>query len=165
MPDEVIDALVARSETSLAGSYDEMLQADDAFHASLPEHCDNRQMKDILLQLHDQNKIQITVHGRACAGLVSAERIQEARCFLRAHIEILDAMKRRKPQCVNDTTQSVYNVDPARAFVGEALKNSMYFVDPGRGPVPAHCGFSVLHSDEDLNIALDRMDHIFAKIK
>jgi len=63
------------------------------------------------------------------------------------------------------TAQSVYNLAQARAFVAEALKEGMYFVDPGRGPVPPHCGFSIQHSDEDLYEALEKMDRIFAKIK
>ena len=105
MPDEVIEALISRSEASRGSSYQEMLQADDAFHQSLLEHCDNRQMKDILLRLHDQNKIQISMHDRICAGMVSAERIQEVQTSLCEHIQILEAMKRRDAQAVTETTQ------------------------------------------------------------
>ena len=63
------------------------------------------------------------------------------------------------------TTQQSYNVPMARAFVKKALENGMYFVDPGNGPVPPHCGFSTQHSDEDISEALNRMDKIFAQIK
>jgi glutamate-1-semialdehyde 2,1-aminomutase len=58
-----------------------------------------------------------------------------------------------------------YNVPQAREFVKKALDNHLYFVDPGNGPVPPHCGFSTQHTTEDLNMALEKMDKIFAEIK
>ena len=61
--------------------------------------------------------------------------------------------------------KQAYDLKRARMFVKEALDSGMYFVDPGNGPQPPHCGFSIQHTDSDLNDALDRMDRIFAKIK
>lgn len=58
-----------------------------------------------------------------------------------------------------------YNVPQAREFVKKALENHLYFVDPGKGPVPPHNGFSVQHTMEDLNMALEKMNKIFAEIK
>lgn len=58
-----------------------------------------------------------------------------------------------------------YNVPQARKFVKKALENHLYFVDPGNGPVPPHNGFSVRHTMENLNMALDKMDKIFAEIR
>lgn len=57
-----------------------------------------------------------------------------------------------------------YDVEKNRRFVTKALEHSMYFVDPGRGPAPSHCGFSVQHTQEDLAEALDRMDQIFSTL-
>lgn len=58
-----------------------------------------------------------------------------------------------------------YDLERARRFVRLALENGMYFVDPGRGPAPCHCGFGIQHSAEDLDLALERMDGIFAQIR
>ncbi|SFP61959.1 glutamate-1-semialdehyde 2,1-aminomutase [Oscillibacter sp. PC13] len=63
------------------------------------------------------------------------------------------------------SAKKAYNLQQARAFVREALDAGMYFVDPGKGPQPPHCGFGIQHSDADLNSALERIDTIFAKIK
>lgn len=58
-----------------------------------------------------------------------------------------------------------YDVSMNRRFVTKALEKGMYFVDPGRGPAPSHCGFSVQHSMEDIAQALEKMDQIFAELK
>ena len=58
-----------------------------------------------------------------------------------------------------------YDVSMNRKFVTKALEKGMYFVDPGCGPAPSHCGFSVQHSMEDIAEALEKIDQIFAKIK
>ena len=63
------------------------------------------------------------------------------------------------------TASSHFDAPMARAFVKEALDNGMYFINPGNGPMPPHCGFSVQHTKEDINLTLEKIDRIFAKIK
>ena len=58
-----------------------------------------------------------------------------------------------------------YDVEKNRRFVGMALEEGLYFVDPGRGPAPSHCGFGIQHTEEDLALALEKMDGIFARLK
>lgn len=60
---------------------------------------------------------------------------------------------------------AAYDVEMNRRFVGLALANGLYFVDPGQGPAPSHCGFSIQHTQEDLALALERMDTVFAQLK
>jgi glutamate-1-semialdehyde 2,1-aminomutase len=57
-----------------------------------------------------------------------------------------------------------YNVAQNRQFVKKAMENGMYFVDPGNGPAPSHCGFSTAHSMTDIDLALDKIDRIFASL-
>lgn len=47
------------------------------------------------------------------------------------------------------------------AFVAKALEEGLYFVDPGKGPAPSHCGFSTQHSEADIALALEKIDKIF----
>ena len=58
-----------------------------------------------------------------------------------------------------------YDVDKNRAFVTKAIERGMYYVSPGRGPAPSHCGFSVQHSKEDLYLALEKIDEIFHELR
>ena len=58
-----------------------------------------------------------------------------------------------------------YDITRHRAFVKKALDKGLYFVDPGKGPAPCHCGFSTQHTMEDIGEALDRMDGIFVEIR
>lgn len=58
-----------------------------------------------------------------------------------------------------------YDLPRHKAFVKRALELGMYFVDPGNGPVPCHCGFSTQHTMEDIAEALEKMDTIFAEIR
>lgn len=58
-----------------------------------------------------------------------------------------------------------YDLARHRAFVKKALESGLYFVDPGRGPVPCHCGFSTQHSMEDIIESLDKIDVIFREIR
>ena len=60
---------------------------------------------------------------------------------------------------------SQYNVSQNREFVTKALERGLYFVDPGRGPAPSHCGFGIQHSKEDLSEALNKIDCIFAEMR
>lgn len=51
-----------------------------------------------------------------------------------------------------------------KKFVTECVKNGLWFHDTA-GPVsPAHYGFTVAHTDADIDDALGRLDSVFAKI-
>ncbi len=63
------------------------------------------------------------------------------------------------------SVKAQYDLARHRAFVKKALDKGLYFVDPGRGPVPSHCGFSTQHTLDDIGEALDKMDGIFKEIK
>ena len=63
------------------------------------------------------------------------------------------------------TASSLYNAEMGCAFVREAIEDGMYFVNPGKGPMPPHCGFSIQHTKEDIDLSLEKMDAIFARIK
>ena len=47
----------------------------------------------------------------------------------------------------------------------KALEMGMYFVDPGNGPAPCHCGFGIQHTEADLALALEKMDQIFRTLR
>ena len=50
-------------------------------------------------------------------------------------------------------------------FITECLPNGLFFQDSA-GPVSApHWGFTTQHTMEDIEIALERIDKIFSKIK
>ena len=50
-------------------------------------------------------------------------------------------------------------------FVRMCIDNGVYMHDYGMGPSPAHRGFGTAHTLDDINIALNRMDDIFAQLK
>ena len=50
-------------------------------------------------------------------------------------------------------------------FVTEALSNGLYFHNYGTSPVPPHNGFGLAHTADDINITLNKIDDIFARIK
>lgn len=62
-------------------------------------------------------------------------------------------------------SQSLFDRKMADAFINEALDNGLYFHSYWPNPYPSHCGFSVQHTLEDIDITLERMDTIFKKIK
>ena len=55
-----------------------------------------------------------------------------------------------------------YNVEVNRKLVKLPLENGIYLSSPGRSP--AHWRFSAQHSAEDIDLALEKMDPIFAKL-
>jgi len=50
-------------------------------------------------------------------------------------------------------------------FVRECIEAGLYMHDYGMGPAPAHRGFGTAHTAKDINIALEKMDTIFARLK
>lgn len=58
-----------------------------------------------------------------------------------------------------------FNREINTKFLKKTLENGLYFHDYGISPVPAHNGFGVQHTLEDMNTALERIDKIFAEIK
>lgn len=71
------------------------------------------------------------------------------------------------PECDYNWRQftAQYDVAKNRAFVTKALEMGMYFVDPGNGPAPCHCGFGIQHTEADLALALEKMDQIFRTLR
>jgi glutamate-1-semialdehyde 2,1-aminomutase len=60
---------------------------------------------------------------------------------------------------------SKFDKEMSKSFLRESLASGFYFHDYGNSPVPAHYGFSTQHTKEDIDITLERFDHIFKKIK
>jgi len=58
-----------------------------------------------------------------------------------------------------------FNSEINKKFLQKSLEYNLYFHDYGTSPVPAHNGFGVSHSIEDINWALERIDKIFMEIK
>jgi glutamate-1-semialdehyde 2,1-aminomutase len=52
-----------------------------------------------------------------------------------------------------------------RKFLAKCLEYGLYFHDYGMSPVPAHNGFGLSHSVEDVNITLERIEKIFQEIR
>lgn len=50
-------------------------------------------------------------------------------------------------------------------FVEGALEEGLHFFCGGAHPFPHHCGFTSMHTEQDLNLALEKIDRVFAKIK
>ena len=63
------------------------------------------------------------------------------------------------------TVKSKFDRDRSNLFIREMLKEGVYFHDYGTSPVPAHNGFGIMHSDEDIAFTLDKIDKVFARIK
>jgi len=61
--------------------------------------------------------------------------------------------------------KQTYNTVLSRKFLGKALENGLYFHDYGTSPVPAHNGFGIQHSIEDISLTLERVDKIFREFK
>ncbi|MGE5581314.1 MAG: aspartate aminotransferase family protein [Bacillota bacterium] len=60
---------------------------------------------------------------------------------------------------------SKFNSGLSKKFLYECLANGLYFHDYGNSPVPMHNGFSSQHTLKDIETALEKIDHIFVKIK
>lgn len=58
-----------------------------------------------------------------------------------------------------------YNADIHEKFLLEALERGVYFLDGGKGLCPPHRGFSILHTENDIDETLSRLDDVFKKIK
>ncbi|HIU25144.1 MAG TPA: aspartate aminotransferase family protein [Candidatus Copromorpha excrementigallinarum] len=50
-------------------------------------------------------------------------------------------------------------------FVREALEEGLHFYCGGAQPFPHHCGFTSMHTEKDLTVALEKIDKVFAKLK
>ena len=62
-------------------------------------------------------------------------------------------------------SQQFFDRNRANAFISGALDRGLYFHSYWNAPYPSHCGFSVQHTLEDIDITLERMDDIFNSIK
>lgn len=71
------------------------------------------------------------------------------------------------PQIDYNLHDTVTNFAPEMypKFVKEALAEGLHFYCGGAYPFPHHCGFTSMHTQQDLTIALEKMDRIFAKLK
>ncbi len=63
------------------------------------------------------------------------------------------------------TVKSKYRSDLSNLFIREMIEEGIYFHDYGLSPVPAHNGFGITHSDEDIAITLEKMNKVFYKVK
>jgi glutamate-1-semialdehyde 2,1-aminomutase len=59
-------------------------------------------------------------------------------------------------------SQQLFRRDMANAFINGALDNGLYFHSYWDAPIPSHCGFSVQHTLEDIDISLEKMDKVMA---
>jgi len=62
-------------------------------------------------------------------------------------------------------TVECFDIEMKNKFVKEALANGLYFHDYGTSPVPAHNGFGISHTIEDIDVTLNIVDDVFAKLK
>ncbi len=71
------------------------------------------------------------------------------------------------PQIDYNLHDTVINFKPEMypEFVKEALEEGLHFYCGGAYPFPHHCGFTSMHTEKDLTIALEKIDRVFAKIK
>jgi hypothetical protein len=53
----------------------------------------------------------------------------------------------------------------SKKFIAGALERGLYFHYYGDAPYPAHCGFSIQHTTEDIAVTLERIDDIFKTLK
>lgn len=58
-----------------------------------------------------------------------------------------------------------YDVEMSKKFIAGALERGLYFHYYGDAPYPAHCGFSIQHTTEDIAVTLERIDDIFKTLK
>ena len=59
----------------------------------------------------------------------------------------------------------VFDIELNARFVKAALDNGLYFHYYGSSPYPAHCGFSVQHTEKDIELSLEKIDTVFKTIK
>ena len=52
-----------------------------------------------------------------------------------------------------------------RRFTEECLAENIYMFDGGGKTFPQHNGFTIAHSDEDIEITIDKIDKIFKRLK
>ena len=62
-------------------------------------------------------------------------------------------------------SQKLFRRDLANAFINGALDNGLYFHSYWNANIPSHCGFSVQHTLEDIDITLEKMDAVMADMK
>lgn len=62
-------------------------------------------------------------------------------------------------------TMKTYDVEMSKKFIAGALERGLYFHYYGDAPYPAHCGFSIQHTTEDIAVTLERIDDIFKTLK
>lgn len=58
-----------------------------------------------------------------------------------------------------------YDAAKNRAFVTKGLEKGLYFVSPGKGPAPSHCGFGIMHTKADIDLGLEKMEEIFRELR
>lgn len=63
------------------------------------------------------------------------------------------------------TVKQKFDMEFNGKFLTECLKEGIYFHNYGTSPVPAHNGFGIQHTMEDIEYTLDKIDQIFARIK
>ena len=62
-------------------------------------------------------------------------------------------------------TVRAYRPDMYRRFTEECLAENIYMFDGGGKTFPQHNGFTIAHSDEDIEITIDKIDKIFKRLK
>lgn len=62
-------------------------------------------------------------------------------------------------------SQALFRRDLANAFINGALDHGLYFHSYWNANIPSHCGFSVQHTLEDVDITLEKMDEVMADMK
>ena len=61
-------------------------------------------------------------------------------------------------------TMKNYNIEMAKKFIYGCLENGLYFHYYGDSSYPAHCGFGIQHTIDDIETSLERMDKVFATL-
>lgn len=62
-------------------------------------------------------------------------------------------------------TVRAYSPDIYRKFTEECLTERIYMFDGGGKTFPQHNGFTVAHSDEDIEITIEKIDKVFKRLK
>ena len=62
-------------------------------------------------------------------------------------------------------SQELFRRDLANAFINGALDHGLYFHSYWNANIPSHCGFSVQHTQQDIDITLEKMDEVMADMK
>jgi len=63
------------------------------------------------------------------------------------------------------TVKQKFDAEFNNKFLTECLKEGIYFHNYGTSPVPAHNGFGIQHTMEDIAETLEKIDRIFGRIK